>query len=192
MRDSEAERIGRRLHKEGLASGNFGNLSVRDEAGFYIKRRNAYLDMPGALVFVPQNGPVPVDASRESIVHREIYQNTSAKAIVHAHPSYAIALSYFCDEITPYDYEGEMLCPRVRVVEGASGTRDLARTVASALRSSPVVIVRGHGTFAIGATLDEAYVITSTVEHACRILFLRSQVKIEGFPTRDSAGFPRD
>jgi L-fuculose-phosphate aldolase len=176
VRDSDAERIGKRLHAEGLASANFGNLSIRDPAGFHIKRKNAYLDTPGPLVFVPFEGPVPEDASRESIVHREIYQSTPAGAVVHAHPPHAIALSYFCDEVRPDDCEGELLCPVIRVVEGASGTPLLARAVAEALRFSPVVIVRGQGTFAAGATLDEAYVVTSAVEHACRILILRRQL----------------
>jgi L-fuculose-phosphate aldolase len=31
--------------------------------------------------------------SSELVVHREIYQNTSALAIVHLHPPYAVALS---------------------------------------------------------------------------------------------------
>jgi L-fuculose-phosphate aldolase len=179
MRDSEAERIGRRLHAEGLVSGNFGNLSVRDGDAFYIKRKNAYLDVPGTLVFVPLGGPFPGDASRESLMHQEIYRATPAGAIVHAHPPHAIALSYLSDEVKPRDCEGEMLCPVIRVVEGALGTPALAHTVAEALRKSPAVIVRGHGTFAIGTTLDEAYVITSAVEHACRILILLRQVRRE-------------
>jgi L-fuculose-phosphate aldolase len=179
MQDSDAERIGKRLHAEGLTCANFGNLSIRDPAGFHIKRKNAYLDTPGSLVFVPFEGPVPEDASRESVVHREIYRSTPAEAVVHAHPLHAIALSYFCDEIRPGYCGGEMLRPVIRVVEGASGTPALARAVADALRFSPAVIVRGHGTFAAGATLDEAYVVTSAVEHACRILILRRQVSRE-------------
>jgi L-fuculose-phosphate aldolase len=176
MRDSDAERIGKRLHAEGLTSGIFGNLSVRDAAGFYIKRKNAYLDAPRTLVFVAAEGPVPGEASRESLVHREIYRATTAGAVVHAHPPYTIALSYLCNEVRPRNCEGEMLCPIIRVVEGVSGTPDLARAVVAALQISPVVIVRGHGTFAVGATLDEAYVVTSAVEHACRILMLLRQV----------------
>jgi L-fuculose-phosphate aldolase len=177
MRDSEAERIGRRLHAEGLVSGNFGNLSVREGKGFYIKRKSAYLDVPGTLIFVPLGGPVPGEASHESIVHQEIYRVTPAEAIVHAHPLYAIALSYLCDEVKPRDCEGELLCPVIRVVEGAAGTQALAHTVSEALRTSSAVIVRGHGTFSIGMTLDEAFVITSAIEHACRILMLLRQVE---------------
>ena len=36
-----------------------------------------------------------------------------------------------------------------------------------------LVIARGHGTFAGGATLDEAFQLTSLAEHACRVLAFR-------------------
>ncbi len=170
------ERIGKRLHAEGLVHANFGNLSLRDGDGFHIQRRNAYLDAPGPLVYVPFEGPVPDDASRESIVHREIYRLTSARAVVHAHPPHAIALSYLCNEVKPHDCEGEVLCPLIPVVTGESGTPELAGMVAEALRNAAVVIVRGHGTFAVGATLDEAYAVTSAAEHSCRILVLLRQI----------------
>jgi Ribulose-5-phosphate 4-epimerase and related epimerases and aldolases len=128
------------------------------------------------LIHVPFRGPVPEDASRESPVHKAIYQATSAGAIVHAHPPHAIALSYLCDEVKPLDLEGQVLCPRIPVVEGGSGTPNLSRAVAQALQTAPVVIVRGHGSFATGHTLDEAGILTSAVEHACHILILLRQV----------------
>lgn len=184
MRDSEAERIGKRLHAEGLIGANFGNLSIRDKEGFYIKRKNAYLDTPGMLVFVPWKGPIPLDASRESIVHREIYLATLAEAVVHAHPPHAIALSYVCDQVISRNCEGEMFCPVIQVVEGASGTAALAKVVAKGLLTSPAVIVRGHGTFTAGTSLDEAYVITSAVEHACYILVLLEQIEVRTFPPK--------
>jgi len=172
MWDTEVARIGKRLHAEGLVGGNFGNVSIREAGGLYIKRKNGYLDEEEPLIHVPLEGLAPDTASRESVVHQEIYRTTSYRAVVHAHPPHAIALSYVFDEITPQDCEGVFLCPRIRVVDGASGTPALARTVAFALQTAPAVIVRGHGTFAAGSTLDEAYVVTSAVEHACRILIL--------------------
>jgi L-fuculose-phosphate aldolase len=45
--------------------------------------------------------------------------------------------------------------------------------VADALAHSKLVIARGHGTFAAGATLDEAFLLTSLAEHACKVLALK-------------------
>ena len=106
-------------------------------------------------------------------VHREVYRKTSLQAIVHAHPPCAVAASLVMDEVIPEDSEGEMFSPRIPVVTGAPGSEEIAENVSNALLSSKLVIVRGHGTFAGGKTLDEAYNYTSLAEHSCRVLFLK-------------------
>ena len=83
-----------------------------------------------------------------------------------------MAVSLLLDEVIPKDREGGMFCPIIRVVKGRPGTDELAEHVARCLAVAPVVIARGHGTFAAGKTLDEAYVLTSLAEHSCRILAL--------------------
>jgi L-fuculose-phosphate aldolase len=45
--------------------------------------------------------------------------------------------------------------------------------VAEALRDRKIVIARGHGAYAAGKDLEEAYLVTNAAEHACRILYLR-------------------
>jgi L-fuculose-phosphate aldolase len=170
----EFERIGKRLFAEHLVGGNFGNISVRNgPAGFYIKRTGAYLDTATEPVLVPFEGNVPAEASSEYRVHREVYRKTPCLAIVHAHPPAAVALSLVRDEIRPEDSEGIMFCPVIPVVSGAPGSQEIADTVSDALVSSKLVIARGHGTFAAGRTLDEAYLYTSLCEHACRVLAIK-------------------
>ena len=83
-----------------------------------------------------------------------------------------MAVSLLLDEVMPKDREGGMFCPIIRVVKGRPGTDELAEHVARCLAVAPVVIARGHGTFAAGKTLDEAYVLTSLAEHSCRVLIL--------------------
>jgi L-fuculose-phosphate aldolase len=174
MYSGEFERIGKRLFAEHLVGGNFGNISIRNEdAGFLIKHTGAYLDVAGELVFVPFEGNVPKEASSEYRVHREVYRKTSYRAIVHAHPPAAIAASLVLDRIVPEDSEGLMFCPVIPVVTGAPGSQELADNVASALTSSPLAIVRGHGSFAAGKSLDEAYLYTSLAEHSCRVIALK-------------------
>lgn len=172
MRDRQAAWVGSRLHKEGLVTANFGNISYRGDNGFYIKREGDYMDDLGDMVFVPMEGEASVNASREWVIHREVYRKTSHQAIIHAHPVYAVATSFIFDEVIPLDCEGELFCPRIPVVTGRSGSEELACHVARALTIAPAVIVRGHGTFTAGSTLKEAYIATSAVEHACRILLL--------------------
>lgn len=170
---AEFQRIGKRLFAEHLVGGSFGNLSVRQpDAGFFIKQTGSYLDEAGPPVFVPFEGDIPHNASSEYRVHKEIYLKTEHAAIVHAHPPHAVAASLTHDEIVPLDSEGMMFCPRIPVVNGKPGTVELARNVASGLSLSPVVVARGHGTFAGGKTLDEAFLFTSLAEHTCRVIAL--------------------
>jgi L-fuculose-phosphate aldolase len=77
------------------------------------------------------------------------------------------------DEVVPEDSEGEILCPKIPVVQGAPGSQEIAENVTRALSFSKLVIARGHGTFAAGKTLDEAFVYTSLAEHSCRVLILK-------------------
>jgi L-fuculose-phosphate aldolase len=174
MYAAEFERIGKRLFAEHLVGGNFGNISVRNgNEGFFIKRTGTYLDVPNEPVHVPLVGDVPVGASSEYRVHREVYRLTQHTAIVHAHPPAAVAASLVLDEVVSEDSEGELLCPVIPIVIGAPGSQDIADNVARALSSSKLVIARGHGTFAAGKSLDEAYLLTSLAEHSCRILSLK-------------------
>jgi L-fuculose-phosphate aldolase len=168
----EFGRIGRRLFTEDLICANFGNMSVRSGNGFFITRKGSFLDVAEQPVYVPLEGPVPGDASSEYRVHREIYTITPHRAIVHAHPPHAIALSLFNAPIIPVDTEGVMFCPFMPAVEGKPGSEELAVNVATGLLSSCVAVARGHGTFAGGKNLDEAYIRTSLAEHSCRILIL--------------------
>ena len=172
MFSAEFQRIGQRLFAEHLVGGNFGNISVREAGsdGFYIKRTGAYLDVAGEPVFVPIAGEVPSEASSEYRVHREVYRKTSHRAIVHAHPPSAVAASLVLEEVVPEDSEGLMLCPVIPVVRGAPGSQEIAENVAASLGVSKLVIARGHGTFAAGKTLDEAYLYTSLAEHSCQVL----------------------
>lgn len=170
----EFERIGKRLFAEHLVGGNFGNMSVRKgPTGFCIKRTGTYLDVAGEPVFVPLDGPAPLEASSEYRVHREVYKKSQYLAIVHAHPPAAIAASLVMDSIIPEDSEGLMFCPVISVVGGAPGSHDVADNVAQALTHANLVIARGHGTFSAGKTLDEAYLFTSLAEHSCRVLSLK-------------------
>lgn len=172
MVQSDFERIGKKLFAEGLLCANFGNMSVRSGTGFFITRSGSYLDAPETPVFIPMDGEVPPEASSEYRVHREIYRKTGHTAVVHAHPPHVVACSLISDRIVPLDSEGIMFSPAIPVLDGMPGSEELASQVAVALGTTCIVIARGHGTFAAGKNLDEAYVFTSLAEHSSHILLL--------------------
>ncbi len=167
-------RIGTRLFSEHLVGGNFGNMSVKTDDGYFITKTGSYLDAdPEQIVLMPLNGRVTPGASSEWRVHTAVYNTSEHKAIVHAHPPYAVALSLLTDsEIITIDSEGKLLAPTIQVVDGPCGSELLVDVVADGLRTANIVIARGHGTFAAGRDLDQAYLYTSLAEHCCKVLHL--------------------
>ena len=99
----EFQRIGRDLFLSGLVSSHGGNMSMRLGDRLVITRRGLQLGQITAEDIV-ETGLYEDDsnimlASSETPVHRAIYLNTAALAVVHAHTKAAIALSLLEDEI---------------------------------------------------------------------------------------------
>lgn len=168
--------IGRDIFVTGLTSSHGGNMSVRVGDRVIIKRRGAQLgrlraeDFVETRLYSKDNGITR--ASTELIVHRTIYQKTSALAIIHSHPRTAIALSLSREAIIPIDVEGSYLLHKIPVIEAeyASGSQDLADLVADTLKEYKIVMQRGHGCFSIGQTLEEAFHWISALEEASDII----------------------
>lgn len=167
--------IGRDLYVAGMISSHGGNISVRLGDRVVIKRRGAMLGQlkPHDLIEtgLDKNDSGVTMASTELLTHRMIYQKTPALAIVHCHPRTAIAFSLSRDAIVPIDNEASYLLKKVPVIyeEFASGTPEMANNLAAVLQSYKIVMLRGHGSFATGQTLDEAFHWSSTLEESCQI-----------------------
>ena len=113
-------------------------------------------------------------ASIELPVHRAIYQETPALAIVHAHPTHAVALSLAETEIVSTSAEGPSTLGQVPVLGSQTEIEpiSLADIIAQALKEHRIVMVRGHGSFATGQLLEEAYNHTAALEESCQVTCL--------------------
>jgi len=172
----EIARFGKKLVEYGLVESHFGNISVRTGDGMLITRSGSALDEidRDSVVEVSIDGTSSMDmiASSEAIVHRAIYKSTSALAIVHAHCPFSVIESLIEDSrVVPADSEGLYFLHEIPIVTGGIGTSELAENSASSLREHTGVIIRGHGTIATGMLLEEAYVVTTQVEHSCMVKY---------------------
>ncbi|TGC10904.1 aldolase [Methanolobus halotolerans] len=173
----EISRIGKKLVDTGLVESHFGNISVRIGSRMLITRSGSALDeiSEDSVVEVGLDRTCALDiiASSEAVVHRAIYSNTPALAIVHAHCPFAVTMSLLCRNgaIEPVDSEGQYFLGDIPVVRGGIGSSELAGNISLALASHRAAIIHSHGTFAIGRVLDEAYVMTTQVEHSCKIKY---------------------
>jgi len=168
--------IGRDIFLRGLISSHAGNMSARVVDRIYITRRSSMLGKLRQkdvieLELGQDNSQVPM-ASSELVVHSAIYKNTSALAIIHTHPPYATLLSMLQNEIVPVDVEGTYLFTRIPVVtpEQAIGSDESAKLVSKELKDHKIVLIRGHGSFARGKTLEEAFMYTTSLESSAFFL----------------------
>jgi len=162
--------IGRDMFLRGLVSSHAGNISVRDGSRLYITRKGGMTGRlsPADIIEVDMeraDDPAILIASSEYVIHRAIYAATGAAAVVHAHPPYATLLS-MSGEIVPVDVEGGYHLGRVPVASPRNPTasEEAAHAVSELMKTNRVVLIRSHGSFARGETLEEAYMLTSTLE----------------------------
>lgn len=170
----EISKFGRKLVASGLAYAHFGNISVLFEGKILITSTGSMLDEIGEdeVIEVASEGPCPEDAlaSCETVVHRAIYEKTKAGAVIHTHSPYAVATSILEEgPFEPMDGEGARFLGTVPIIEGEMGSLGLAKNASKALKEHRACIVRGHGVFATGASLEEAYIVACMVEHSTMI-----------------------
>lgn len=180
----EFKKIGRGTFETGLNNSHSGNMSIKIGDRVLITRRGSMLG------FLKENDIIEVGlkentsgivlASTEVDVHRTIYNKTSALAVVHTHPKYAVAISLTTDEIIPIDVEGSYFFKKIPVLqfEYASGSEELREGVSDALKNYKIVVVRGHGAFSRGSTLEECLFYSTSLEDISKIIFL---VKAMGY-----------
>ena len=170
--------VGKALAMRGLNTSHSGNISIRSGGKILVKRRAAMLawltpeDIVETNLYT--NDSMSLLASTEMEVHRAIYQQTDAMAVVHAHCPYAVTLSMIEDEITCIDAEGLFYYKKIPIVEldVPVGPSEAALKVPPLLKNYPAAIIRSHGVFAKGTTLEDALSVITGVEHSAKIRYL--------------------
>lgn len=181
---AQFQAVGHDLFTRELVSSHSGSLSIRLGDRMIITRRGNKL---GCLqendlieTGINKNDRSTPLASIELPVHRAIYRETPALAIVHAHPPHAVALSLTETEIAPNDTEGLSIAERVPVLGWHMEVKPggMADMIAQALKQYRIVMVHGHGSFAIGQLLEEAHSCTTMLEESCRVNCLLKSLKV--------------
>jgi L-fuculose-phosphate aldolase len=172
------------LRKYGLNDSHSGNASCREGESVWITPTGCCADTLAAedLLFARTDALSPDGASLDAPLHLEVYrQVTIARAVLHSHGPYSIAMTMDGEDFNPRDFEGRYHFGRVPVLSiphDAYVERSPA-LVARALASHRVVVVRGHGVYAWGETIDQAYKWTCSLESSARISLLARQAGMD-------------
>ncbi|MHB1544448.1 MAG: class II aldolase/adducin family protein [Gammaproteobacteria bacterium] len=172
-------RIYRRMREYGLNDTHSGNASIRVGSGIWITPHGAWAEELGVedLVRVEFEAPQPEDASWDTPLHLATYrENPEHGAVLHGHGLYGVAMSLEVgDFFEPVDFEGRLLFPRVAIIDVSAEHpfEDAARLTARALRDLPLTIVRGHGIYSAGPSLEIAWRNLASLEWSAHLAWLR-------------------
>lgn len=181
----EIIRYGREAWLRGFVAATAGNVSVRiDEFRFLITAHNTRLgDLRGEdILLVNLNGEnlgEKQKCSAETTTHFAAYKELDTQAVVHLHPPYASALAALGVDIQPLTFETLLFLGSVPVIAQETPTVGHLDKVIGALKLNKVVMLKNHGTIAIGDDLKEAYSLTEMLEEAALMSFIRQSL---GFP----------
>jgi len=169
--------VGRELYEQSLNHAASGNMSLRKADDIYITAHDTRLGKLnfGDIIRVNiADEKKDKNASVEVKVHRQILRETQHLAVVHAHPIWCTALSLLKDSIVPPDAEGYFYFQKVPVIEVKNpvGSEEMAAVLPGYLKEFPIVMVRGHGSFAAAKDLRTAGKYTAVLEKSAQIALL--------------------
>jgi len=175
---------GRILEAEGQGDLTRGHVSVRvpgDAARFFMKPHSFGFDeitMENIVVCDLEGEKVGGGGRRHSevYIHSEIYKaRPDVNSVIHAHPTYAVALSATGHAVRPISQPGSLFRDGVPYFTESINlirSKDLGMGVARALGSCKAVLLRNHGVAIVGGTIEEATILTIMLDNACHIQLL--------------------
>jgi L-fuculose-phosphate aldolase len=172
-------RWGKLLFERRLISGWGGNLSCRvGKNEFLITGQHAPLGFLTSkdLVRINHEGKPTREkqrASSETPLHLAVYKATDAQAIVHVHPPMVLVFSLTHESFVPVSFEEKYTIGEVAIIPQDTPTVTKPEQVVEELKYHPVVIIKGHGTVAIGKNLQEAFLLTDLLEEAVHCQFFK-------------------
>jgi len=179
--------LGRQLHKERLLHGTAGSFSLLSTTVpnlVHITRQGAALGLMNEndLITGRLGDVAPNQASEDWRIHSVALaiaslDNEGRGACVHVAAPYTTTLSLEKDRyaLVPTDYEGRTNYGRATIVDVQY--RDMEgylNEITEALKQTgnKLFVARGHGIYALGSDLLEAWGHAAAFEHSMRILYL--------------------
>lgn len=177
--------IGRMLLDLKLQNTHSGNISLRQDRKIYMTRTGSMkghlkpsdiieFDISEFLADIP-------NLSSEAGSHRGILEYS--KAVIHSHSIAATLMSYLSRQIVPKDWLGQHYLKTVPVLafKKPAGSAEMEKEIPRILKQHQAMVVKTHGPFVKGISLEEALLHMSILDYSATILLqLKSLgVKVE-------------
>lgn len=187
--------ICRELYRERLVRGREGNVSAKlNQDTFFITPHGVSLGFikERDILLVDKQGKV-IDGigepSFEIGLHKAIYSELKeVEAVIHVHPSFTTLLAEKGLSIQTLTFELEAILTGTEVIPQKGPVITDIDLVINALKKRNIVILKNHGTVAIG-NLDDAFFLTDMLEEASKMSFfahlLRINTQTTYMPSKD-------
>lgn len=194
----EVWRANMALPANGLVTWTSGNVSGRDpESGLVVIKPSGVLfeDLtPENMVIVDLDGKVVEAAhgpSTDTASHLYIYRHRAdVMGIVHTHSNYATAFAAVgksipvCITAIADEFGGAIPCGNYAGI----GSDQIGAEILRAIGDSTAIIMRQHGVFTIGKTVQKALKSAVMVEDVARTVWLAMQIgQVEELPAAEIA-----
>jgi ribulose-5-phosphate 4-epimerase/fuculose-1-phosphate aldolase len=186
-------RLSRQLNRDGLVRANMGTISMLHPGmpGVMISTKEgvllARLDERDIVVgrLGEQSPPQAPEDWRllEVLLASKSLETNGPATCLHVHGPYSTVVSCEKDLIvcTPIDHAGKKHIGKIIIVDpDDDNPEDFLRQTAEALKQGGMkcVVIRGHGAFVVGATLEDAWANAAMLEHSMKIVLLARQANL--------------
>lgn len=191
----EILKYGKILYDKGFIVSSEGNLSCRIDSGKILATPSGVckgeLQIDDLVMIDLEGKPENPDKkpSSEIQMHLEVYrQRKDVKAVIHAHPPYALSLSLAGISLSePYLPESVLMLGSVPVAGYARpSTAQVPQSISEYIQNTDILMLERHGSLALGASFKEAFVKTELLEQTAKIVWLSRQAgSIDSLPEEE-------
>ncbi len=167
--------IGQLLWEKDLASGLNGNISARvDGDKILLTATQTCLGRLSTkdLILMKTDGTLleKGKVSTERLLHTEIYKNfPEAQAVIHTHTNYTNGYFMANDALTPSTFESKFYLGDVKSVIQFTPSVTEAGPVIEALKTNNIIVLKNHGTVAMGKNLFDCFLLIQVLEDAVKV-----------------------
>jgi len=173
----------RLLAKDGHGDFSLGHVSARSTQGdgMLIKRRGISLEEVKAsdVLHVDLDGKKlggEGDVHLEYPFHSEVYRyRNDVGAVMHTHPPYATAMSATTQRLKMVSHDSTLFCDNVARFDDSPDlvtNTQQGHTIALALGSARVLLLRNHGVLVVGKDIPWVVITALTLERAIKFQML--------------------
>lgn len=167
--------IGRLLWDKDLASGLNGNISVRvDEEIILLTATKTCLGLlkEEDILLMKVSGELIDEGSvsTENTLHTEIYKNfTDTQAVIHTHTTYVNGYFLDNDKFNSRILETKLFLGEVHSIRQDTPAVTEFEPVIDELKGNNVVVLKNHGSLAMGKELFDCFLLVQGLENAIKV-----------------------